>query len=179
MTVNQQYLNNYFGNIWHKHSDPCTKENKSGLELLTKITDNDSVIDVGCGRNPFKGKIKNLLGVDPAFDQADVKCTIDEFVTDTKFDVALCLGSINFGNENTILNQIKCVVNLLKPTARIYWRVNPGLQDHGNKECYAIEFFPWSPGLLTDFAREFGFEVAELKNDLNNRLYCEWSRSNT
>jgi hypothetical protein len=125
MTVNQQYLNNYFGNIWHKHSDPCTKETKSGLELLTKITDSDSVIDVGCGRNPFKGLIKNLIGIDPAFDQADVKSTVDEFTTDQTFDIALCLGSINFGDVNDIERQIAKIISLLKPSCRIFWRCNP------------------------------------------------------
>jgi hypothetical protein len=174
--MNQAELNNYFGIYWRGHLNTYLY---SGSSLAKKIKPHEWVLDVGCGINSFKPLIANLVGIDPAFGQADYQTTIEDFQTDQRFDVALCLGSINFGNENTILNQIKCVVNLLKPTARIYWRVNPGLQDHGNKECYAIEFFPWSPGLLTDFAREFGFEVAELKNDLNNRLYCEWSRSNT
>jgi hypothetical protein len=177
MTVNQQYLNNYFGNIWHKHSDPCTKENKSGLELLTKITDNDSVIDVGCGRNPFKGKIKNLLGVDPAFDQADVKCTIDEFVTDTKFDVALCLGSINFGSKEDIERQITKVVSLLKPNARIYWRCNPGQQDHPDAGCELIEFYPWSIEEHVRLSELFGFKLVECTWEQNGRrIYAEWQR---
>ena len=64
---------------------------------------------------------------------------------DIKFDVAFCLGSINFGNESNILNQIECVINCLNPQARIYWRCNPGLHDHGNEECETIEFFPAIP----------------------------------
>ena len=174
--MNQAELNNYFNTYWRGHLNTYLY---SGLSLAKKIEPDEWVLDVGCGINSFKPLIANLIGIDPAFGQADYQTTIEDFVTDQRFDVALCLGSINFGNENTIRNQIKCVVNLLKPTARIYWRVNPGLQDHGNKECQAIEFFPWSPRLLNDFAKEFGFEVVELKNDLNNRLYCEWSRSNT
>ena len=119
------------------------------------------------------------MGIDPAFDQADYKTTIEDFKTELKFDVAFCLGSINFGAEETIKKQIGCVVNLLKPNARIYWRCNPGLQDHGNIQCHDIEFFAWTPQLLINFAQEFGFSVTDIKQDFNNRIYCEWARSNT
>ncbi len=177
MTVNQQYLNNYFGNIWHRHSDPCTKENKSGLEILTKISDDDSVIDVGCGRNPFKGKIKNLLGVDPAFDQADVKCTIDEFNSESTFDVALCLGSINFGSKEDIERQITKIVSLLKPKARIYWRCNPGRTDHPDPGCELIEFYPWSLEEHVRLSDMFGFKLVECVWEQNGRrIYAEWQR---
>ncbi len=64
----------------------------------------------------------------------------------------------------------------LKPSARIYWRCNPGLKDHGNPQCMEIEFFPWSIKLLKQYAKDFGFKVNEIKEDFNNRIYCEWVR---
>jgi len=174
--MNQEQLNNYFSTHWRGHLNVY---NHSGLSLAKKIKPEEWVLDVGCGINPFKSLIANLVGIDPAFGQADYQTTIEDFKTEMRFDVAFCLGSINFGNEENILNQINCVNNLLNPAARIYWRVNPGLQDHGNKECQTIEFFPWSSQLLNDYAEKFGFKVVDLKQDLNNRLYCEWARSNT
>lgn len=174
--MNQQQLNNYFSQHWRGH---LNLYQYSGLGLAKKIKSEEWVLDVGCGINPFKQIIKNLIGIDPAFDQADYKTTIEDFQIDKKFDVAFCLGSINFGDEVNIKKQIKCVVNLLNPSARIYWRVNPGLKDHGNKECQLIDFFPWSSKLLKDYAEEFGFQLVDIKQDLNNRLYCEWIRSNT
>lgn len=174
--MNQQLLNNYFSLHWRGH---LNLYQYSGLSLAGKIKPEEWVLDVGCGINPFKSLIANLVGIDPAFGQADVMTTIEEFRTEQRFDVAFCLGSINFGSEENIKNQIKCVVNLLQPTARIYWRVNPGRQDHGNKECKEIDFFPWSPKLLKEYAKEFGFKLIDLKQDLNNRLYSEWARSNT
>lgn len=174
--MDQQLLNNYFGIHWRGH---LNLYNYSGLSLSKKIRPNEWVLDVGCGINPFKPLITNLVGIDPAFEQADHQTTIEEFITEQRFDVAFCLGSINFGDADNIKNQIKCVVNLLNPTARIYWRVNPGRKDHGNKECQAIDFFPWSPRLLTEYATLFGFTLVDLKQDLNNRLYAEWIRSNT
>lgn len=174
--MNQQQLNNYFSQHWRGH---LNLYQYSGLGLVKKIKSEEWVLDVGCGINPFKRLIKNLIGIDPAFEQADYQTTIEDFQIDKRFDVAFCLGSINFGNEETIKKQINCVVNLLKPNARIYWRVNPGRKDHGNKECQLIDFFPWSPQLLKDYAGEFGFQLVDIKQDLNNRLYCEWTRSNT
>jgi hypothetical protein len=174
--MNQQDLNNYFSTHWRGHLNTYLY---SGPSLAKKIKPNEWVLDVGCGINSFKPVIKNLIGIDPAFVQADYQTTIEEFKTEQRFDVALCLGSINFGTEETIKNQIKCVVSLLNPVARIYWRCNPGRQDHGNKECKEIDFFPWSEKLLNQYAQEFGFELVDLKQDTNNRLYAEWTRSNT
>ena len=174
--MNQQLLDNYFANHWRGHLNTYLF---SGLSLSKKIAPIEWVLDVGCGINPFKKTLTNIIGIDPAFAQADYQCTIEDFKTDQRFDVALCLGSINFGTEETIKNQIKCVVNLLNPTARIYWRCNPGRQDHGNKECKEIDFFPWSEKLLNQYAQEFGFTLVDLKQDTNNRLYAEWTRSNT
>jgi hypothetical protein len=172
--MNQTGLNNYFSTYWRGQLNTYLY---SGLSLSKKIQPDEWVLDVGCGINSFKPLIANLVGIDPAFGQADYQTTIEDFVTELRFDVAFCLGSINFGTEENIKSQIKYVVNLLKPTARIYWRVNPGLRDHGNKECQKIDFFPWSNDLLKKYAREYGFKVVDLKQDLNNRIYCEWNRT--
>ena len=106
--MDQQYLNNYFATQWNSKID---QYQYSGWELVRKIRLGESVLDVGCGTNPFREKIANLTGIDPAFDQADFKCTIEEFRSNIQFNVAFCLGSINFGPESTILHQIQCVIN--------------------------------------------------------------------
>ena len=172
--MKQIKLNNYFSTHWRGHLNIYQY---SGLSLVKKIQPDEWVLDVGCGINSFKPLIANLIGIDPAFGQADYQTTIEDFVTEQKFDVAFCLGSINFGDEQTIKKQIQCVINLLKPTARIYWRVNPGLKDHGNAECQLIEFFPWSEKLLKEYAEEYGFTTQNIRDDLNNRIYCEWHRT--
>ena len=148
----------------------------SGWNLINKVSDNEWVLDVGCGPNPFKGKIKNLIGIDPAYDEADYKVTIEKFKTNKKFDVAFCLGSINFGEENKIISEIHSIVNLLNPDSRIYWRCNPGRKDHPSKECEFIDFFPWTFEMHQKFSKYFGFECISLEWDNNNRIYAEWSR---
>lgn len=171
--MDQQALDKYFSSHWKSNID---QYEYSGWALIRKIRLGESVLDVGCGTNPFKTHIANLTGIDPAFDQADFKCTIEEFESNIQFNVAFCLGSVNFGTKETILKQIQCVVDLLTPHARIYWRCNPGRADHGNEHCHEIDFYPWTPALLQQYAEQFGFQVADIQPDSNNRIYCEWMR---
>lgn len=171
--MNQNELNTYFSTKWNSNLDQYLY---SGWNLVNKIEDNEWVLDVGCGPNLLKGKIKNLIGIDPAFDESDYKVSLEEFKTNKKFDVAFCLGSINFGSEDKIISQISLLVNLLNPTSRIYWRCNPGRKDHENKECKDIDFFPWSFELHKKFSIYFGFECVDLKWDSNHRIYAEWVR---
>lgn len=175
--MDQNYLNHYFGTVWHLNSDPINTAEFSGKALVNKVSASERVIDVGCGTNPFKELIPNLIGVDPAFAQADYKCTIEDFVTDEKFDVAFCLGSINFGDRVHIEKQIEKVVSLLNITARIYWRCNPGQQDHPSEECKNIEFYPWSLAEHIRLSAKFGFRLVECRWENGRRLYAEWTRN--
>ena len=171
--MKQSELNNYFSTKWSPNID---QYRYSGWALIDKINLDETVLDVGCGSNLFKNKIANLTGIDPAFDQADYKTTIEGFQTEKRFDVAFCLGSINFGDKLNVMNQIACVVNCLKPTARIYWRCNPGLADHDNEDCKSIAFYPWTMEEHVKLSELFGFTLVTSCWD-GNRIYAEWSRS--
>jgi hypothetical protein len=171
--MKQEDLNNYFSSVWKSKLD---QYQYSGWALVDKIQSNELVLDVGCGFNEFKTRIINLIGIDPANDRADVKLSIEKYSPPHKFDVALCLGSINFGNKLTIMNQIACVINCLKPTARIYWRCNPGVADHDNEACKNIDFYPWSIDEHVKLSELFGFRLMTCCWD-GNRIYAEWSRS--
>lgn len=172
----QNYLNEYFSTHWSLGQG---RQLTSYENIAKKINPTEWVLDVGCGHNPFKNLLPNVVGIDPAFDQADFKCTIEEYQPDRLFDVALCLGSINFGTEEIILAQIKKVVSCLKPQSRIYWRLNPGRNDHGNEACENIKFFPWTLEYLRILSVQFGFQQTEDGNDFHPsrpRLYAEWIR---
>jgi len=171
--TNQNYLNKYFGQEW---KSSILDYKYSGHSLIQKVTQNEWVLDVGCGDNYFKNNIRNLVGIDPANNAADEKVTIEDFASDRQFDVAFCLGSINFGDEKRILSQIEKVMSHLKPHSRIYWRCNPGLQDHNTEGCTQIEFFPWTLEFHKWHAPRFGFTIKELCWDTQNRIYAEWVR---
>lgn len=175
--MTQKQLNKYFSTIWQSNID---QYKYSGWALVDKVQPNELVLDVGCGFNEFKASIPNLIGVDPANECADVKNIIEYFALDkenqNKFDVAFCLGSINFGEHFNIVSQIASVVMCLKSKARIYWRCNPGLTDHGNQECKNIAFYPWTIEKHVEFAEAFRFKLVKVCWDSNNRIYAEWSR---
>jgi hypothetical protein len=166
-------LYDYFANKWQSK---LSTYKYSGLSLIDKIHPGETVIDIGCGYNEFRGRIPNLIGIDPANAMADYRLSVEGFQSAEQFDVAFCLGSINFGDEDTILNQISHVVRLLKPKARIYWRCNPGIADHHNEECKYINFYPWSFAKHEEFAERFGFRLTVVCYDTDGRIYSEWFR---
>lgn len=177
MMHDQSFLNNYFANHWQSSIEHYVY---SGLNIIEKIPTEARVLDVGCGTNPFKGLIKNLVGIDPARQEADIITTIEDYKPTELFDIAFCFGSINFGNDTTILKQISSVVNCLKEKSTIYWRCNPGLYDHKNKLCEKIDFYPWTFERLSFYANFFGYTMQNPVKDTdgkNIRLYCEWIKN--
>jgi hypothetical protein len=174
---NQKFLNEYFSKHWVSGD---SRGLTSPARISTFINDDEWLLDVGCGTNPFKSLVKNVIGIDPAFAQADYKCTIEEYEPNRLFDVATCLGSINFGTSEIIERQIEKVVSCLTPSSRIYWRLNPGRRDHDNKQCLDISFFPWTFDKLNVFAKKHNYvqTVEKIDEHLTRpRLYAEWHRT--
>jgi SAM-dependent methyltransferase len=175
--ITQSEITDFFVQCVEPHNNrhsSLTKWQYSGYSLLDKISPDESVIDVGCGRNLFKPYLPRLIGVDPATDQADYQLPILEFETAQTFDVALCLGSVQFGDIDNIRAHIHKINSLLKPTGRIYWRCNqrPEVQEW---------FFKWSFDLHQELADEFGYDLRDCKwdyytpdDDRSYRIYAEW-----
>ena len=148
--IDNQCLNAYFSKIWQ----PDMKKWKySGLKLIDEVNDLNprSVLDVGCGYNEFKGKIRNLTGIDPYNDRADYKTSIMDFRSNEKFDVILCLGSVNFGSQDKITAEIAKTVHLLEEGGTIFFRVNPGVS-HTQPESRLIDFFAWNVPFIIELA---------------------------
>ena len=175
--MDKDTINKYFGNSWNPNYDHFKY---SGWALLDKIYPDEEVLDIGCGYNLFKDHLGNkLYGIDPANDKADEVVGIMEFKTDRQWDVALALGSLNFGTIEDVEPQVEKAISLLKPKGRIYWRQNPGIGDHpwkGAEEIYPF-FFPWTINLNYELAQKYGCEVVECKWDLSDRIYAEWKKS--
>jgi len=162
-------LHKYFSEIWQ----PKLKKFKfSGLKLIEEVNQLNprSVLDVGCGYNEFKGKIKNLIGLDPYNTQADLQIKIKDYSTTEKFDVILCLGSINFGTHDKIMRELQVCKNLLAEGGKMFFRVNPGLE-HEAPESKYIDFYPWNVYQITEIAKHLGLSVLDLRHDFNERIY--------
>ena len=176
VAYNREWLRDYFTNDWTGSLDNFYW---TGWRLVDEIQDGETVLDVGCGTNPFKGKIKNLHGIDITNIGSDEQVAIEDYKPETKFDVAFCLGSINFGDWNTIVTQINALTrNCLKEKSRIYWRLNPGRRDHDNDRVGEVPFFNWNINHHIMLTQLNGFQVTEWMPD-NNRIYAKWERDSS
>jgi len=177
MKLNIDFLNEYFRNHWK----PATSAYRASSykKIAECISDADYLLDVGCGDNPFKTLVKNCYGIDPANAAADEQVSIEDFIPKRKYNVITCLGSINFGDDTIISNQISKVVSCLNEHGKIFWRLNPGRTDHNNELCKQIPFYPWTFEKLRQFANLHKFNQINESVDQDSqvvRLYAEWHR---
>ena len=171
--VNEAVLEQYFSKVWQ----PQTKKYKySGLSIIDEVNalKPKNVLDLGCGYNEFKGKIDNLVGVDPYNDKADIKSTILDFpglggaIRGSVFDVTICLGSINFGSVDKVYAELEHAVKLTKTNGLLYFRVNPGEQ-HTAPEAKWIEFFEWSNEFIINSLGPLNCSLLELRQEYADR----------
>jgi len=162
-------LHKYFSKYWE---NDIKKWKYSGLALIDEVNNLKprAVLDVGCGYNEFRGKIDNLIGIDPYNDRADHEVGTLEYRTDQKFDVIMCLGSINFGSRDKILAEIGRCVDLLEDGGTMFFRVNPGVQ-HNKPEAKWIEFFAWNVPFIIELSEIFNLKVLDIRDDSNQRKY--------
>lgn len=168
--LDERYMNRFFGEIWQPETD---KYQFSGWQLVDLINKADpvAVLDFGCGYNPFKGRIKNLIGIDPYNVSADYMVDVLEFAVEPEtYDHIIVLGSLNFGDRNDIDTRFAKLNELLMPGGRMYFRANPGYL--WPKGPY-VDIFPWSFEVAYDLAKTHGLELEKFKKDNGDRLYFE------
>jgi SAM-dependent methyltransferase len=167
--IDNYCLHRYFSQYWQ----PDMKKWKySGLQLIDEVNalHPRSVLDVGCGYNEFRGRINNLIGIDPYNDNADYKIATLDYKTKEKFDVILCLGSINFGTQDKIVREVAHCVSMLEEGGTMFFRVNPGVQ-HDKPEAHWIEFFAWNVPFIIDLAQQLKLKILDIRDDTNQRKY--------
>ena len=169
LDIDRECLHRYFAHHW---PTDMKKWKHSGLQLIDQVNDLSprAVLDVGCGANEFKGKIHNLIGLDPYNHHADFQIDLLDFRPMEKFDVILALGSINFGGQNKIIAEVSKCVNMLEEDGMIIFRVNPGIQ-HDKPEAKWIEFYAWNVPFIIELAGMFNLKVLDIKDDSNKRKY--------
>ena len=90
------------------------------------------VIDAGCGHNPWKNKVNNLIGFDfnPSKTGSDYTCTYQEFdkhVETGSADFVFCLGSIL--TDKDVSQELELVNKWLKPGGYLVMRVRADMND--------------------------------------------------
>jgi len=175
--MDQDLLNQYFKDTWksrfHEHG-------RTGIQLAGQIRDEHLVLDVGCGNNNFKGHVKNLVGIDPVFEDADVITTIEDYVTDSQFDIALCLDSMIFGSRGHIEKQIEKLVALMKQSSTIHFRSNSLSEKHRYDKA-GIETFYWTQEDHFVLSKKFGYRLfgfyPDRKGSEDEVLHTVWIRN--
>ena len=172
--IDDACLHKYFSKYWQ---NDMKKWKYSGLQLIDEVNSlrPRAVLDVGCGYNEFKGKIENLIGIDPYDDKADLHVSILDYKTDQKFDVILCLGSVNFGNREKIIAEVGRCVNLLSKNGTMFFRVNPGLS-HDKPEADWIEFYAWNVPFIIELAQIYNLKILDIRDDTNQRKYFVYKK---
>ena len=173
--LSERYTHRFFSEIWR----PRTGEyDHSGWALVEEINrlNPERVLDVGCGYHPFKGRITNIIGIDPYNDAADYEVDILDYkVKPESYDVIIALGSINFNSKDEIEERFQHCVTLLKPGGKFYLRANPGLP---HRTGPYVEIFPWSFEIVNEFAERYHLRLETFKKEPAElgRLYFVYSK---
>ena len=172
-TISERYTKRFFGELWRPRTDDY---DYTGWQLADDITKQNpqNVLDVGCGYHPFKGRIPNLIGIDPYNNCADYEVDILEYkVKPESHDHIIALGSINFNSKDEIEARFSHCVNLLQKGGKFYLRANPGIT---HKTGPYVDIFPWSFEIVNEFAEKYNLKLDTFKQDANNRLFFAYTK---
>ena len=171
--LSERYTHRFFAEMWK----PRTADyDYTGWTLVDEVNalNPDSVLDVGCGYHPFKGRIHNLVGIDPYNNCADYEVDILDYkVRAESHDVILALGSINFNSQDEIQQRFAHCVGLLKTGGKFYLRANPGIT---HRTGPYVDVFEWSFEVVNQFAEIYNLRLETFKQDTNDRLYFVYTK---
>lgn len=172
-TLDRQYLLRFFGEIWKPRTDTF---GHTGWALADEINKQNfkSVLDVGCGYHPYKGRIQNIVGIDPFNAAADYQVDILDYdVKSGSHDCILALGSINFNSRDEIEQRFAHCVNLLETGGKFYLRANPGIS---HKTGPYVDVFPWTFGIVKELEQKYNLHLDTFKVDAHERLYFVYTK---
>jgi SAM-dependent methyltransferase len=171
--LSERYTHRFFAEMWK----PRTSDyDYTGWTLVDEVNalKPDSVLDVGCGYHPFKGRIQNLIGIDPYNNCADYEVDILDYkVRPDSHDAILALGSINFNSRDEIEQRFAHCVRLLKTGGKFYLRANPGITHRSGPY---VDVFEWSFEVVNQFAETYKLRLETFKQDTNDRLYFVYTK---
>jgi hypothetical protein len=170
--LSERYINRFFGEIWKPRTGDYDYTGWQLAEEVNKLNPR-SVLDVGCGYHPYKGRIQNIVGIDPYNNCADYMVDILDYkVKPGSHDVIIALGSINFNSRDEIEQRFGRCVELLANGGRFYLRANPGIP---HKTGPYVDIFPWSFEIVNEFAEKYNLKLLEFKKDMD-RLYFVYEK---
>jgi hypothetical protein len=171
--LSERYIHRFFSEIWKPRTGDYDYSGWSLAETISKENPK-AVLDVGCGFHPFKGKIPNLVGIDPYNSCADFEVDILEYKVKEKYDHIIALGSINFNSIDEIECRFAHCVGLLSDKGKFYLRANPGIP---HKNGPYVDIFAWNFEVVKGFADKYNLKLLEFKKDGNQRLFFSYQKN--
>jgi SAM-dependent methyltransferase len=173
--LSERYTHRFFAEMWRPRTGEYDHSGWALVEEINKLNP-ERVLDVGCGYHPFRGRINNIIGIDPYNDAADYEVDILDYkVKPESHDVIIALGSINFNSQDEIEERFAHCVSLLKPCGRFYLRANPGIS---HKTGLYVDIFPWTFEVVNAFAERYNLRLETFKKEPAElgRLYFVYSK---
>lgn len=171
--LSERYILRFFSEIWKPRTGDYEHTGWELAEEVNKLNPKN-VLDVGCGYHPFKGRIQNLIGIDPYNNCADYEVDILDYrVEPGSHDVIIALGSINFNSRDEIEARFTHCVNLLSVGGKFFLRANPGIT---HKTGPYVEIFDWTFEVVNEFAKKYNLKLETFKRDANERLYFVYTK---
>jgi cyclopropane fatty-acyl-phospholipid synthase-like methyltransferase len=173
--LSERYTHRFFAEMWRPRTGEYDHSGWTLVEEVNKLNP-DRVLDVGCGYHPFKGRINNIIGIDPYNDAADYEVDILDYrVKPESHDVIIALGSINFNSQDEIEQRFAHCVDLLKPGGKFFLRANPGIP---HKAGPYVDIFPWTFEIVNQFAETYNLRLDEFKKEPTElgRLYFVYTK---
>ena len=163
MMYDQKEVDDFYANGWKSNIHLFQYSGQNLVEEINALNPR-LVIDAGCGINAFKNQIPNLIGFDPVFNEADIKCTIMTApFRDQCADVILALGSVNFGNHDDVTLHLVKLKSWLRPGGSLYMRGAPGGYDNDK----GLQWFRWGTREIVYFAELLDLELVRIEVEHN------------
>lgn len=147
----------------------------TGLSLVDSVNalNPSLVLDVGCGQNFYKNKIKNLVGLDIFGSDCDIR--VDYFNSDyaDKADAVLVLGVLEYGSPDVVQQKLERIKQNCHSGTEVFFRFNVSpVFGHeilpGKDICFFMNKIAYSPEQWNHAVTQAGFKI----------LFSDWDTAN-
>lgn len=140
----------------------------TGTALIESVNclDPKLVLDIGCGENFYKNKIKNIVGIDLYGKNADISADYFNGIFDKKADVILALGLLEYGYKSDVEYKLRFIQRNCHENTQIFFRFNLSPQfDYeivdGYDICYFMNKLIQTPDAWNNTIQESGYQILD------------------
>lgn len=138
----------------------------TGLSLVDSVNalNPSMVLDIGCGQNFYKHKIKNLIGLDMFGQDCDLQVDYFDSSFDTKADAVLVLGMLEYGTAEQVHQKLCRIKQNCHQNTQVFFRfsVSPEYGHEimpGRDICFFMHKLIYLPEQWNQAIAQAGFDV--------------------